>query len=136
VKLFSRSHDEERGTVDVKTVIESSIRMAWNEIRHRAQVIKEYGDVPKVDSNEARLGQVVLNLLVNAARAMAGGAREPERNQDHNEGGSPRARGHRSWRHGDGHLEGEHGTHLQPILHDQARGHRDGGWDCRSAIAW
>ncbi len=73
VKLFSRSHDEERGTVDVRAVIESSIRMAWNEIRHRAQLIKEYGDVPMVDSNEARLGQVVLNLLVNAAQAMPEG---------------------------------------------------------------
>jgi signal transduction histidine kinase len=73
VKLFSRPHDEERGPVDVKSVIESSIRMAWNEIRHRAHLIKEYGDVPMVDSNEARLGQVVLNLLVNAAQAVPEG---------------------------------------------------------------
>jgi signal transduction histidine kinase len=73
VKLFSRPRDEERGPVDVKSVIESSIRMAWNEIRHRAHLIKEYGDVPMVDSNEARLGQVVLNLLVNAAQAVPEG---------------------------------------------------------------
>jgi signal transduction histidine kinase len=73
VKLFSRPRDEERGPVDVKSVIESSIRMAWNEIRHRAHLIKEYGDAPMVDSNEARLGQVVLNLLVNAAQAVPEG---------------------------------------------------------------
>jgi signal transduction histidine kinase len=73
VKLFARPQDEERGAVDVSKVIESSIRMAWNEIRHRAQLIKEYGDVPMVDSNEARLGQILLNLLVNAAQAMPEG---------------------------------------------------------------
>jgi signal transduction histidine kinase len=73
VKLFSRPQDEERSSVDVKSVIESSIRMAWNEIRHRARIVKEYGAVPGVDSNEARLGQILLNLLVNAAQAMPEG---------------------------------------------------------------
>jgi CheY-like chemotaxis protein/anti-sigma regulatory factor (Ser/Thr protein kinase) len=47
--------------------------MAWNEIRHRAQLIRDYGDVPMAYSNEARLGQVLLNLLVNAAQAMPEG---------------------------------------------------------------
>jgi signal transduction histidine kinase len=73
VKLFSRSHYEERDAVDLTAVIESSIRMAWNEIRHRAQLTRAYGDVPRVDSNEARLGQVVLNLLVNAAQSIPEG---------------------------------------------------------------
>lgn len=73
VKLFSRPQEEKRGPVDVREVIESSIRMAWNEIRHRAKVTRVYGDVPMVESNEARLGQIVLNLLVNAAHAMPEG---------------------------------------------------------------
>jgi signal transduction histidine kinase len=73
VKLFSRPQDEERGAVDVTNVIESSIRMASNEIKHRAQLIREYGEVSMVDSNEARLGQILLNLLVNAAQAMPEG---------------------------------------------------------------
>jgi CheY-like chemotaxis protein/two-component sensor histidine kinase len=73
VKLFAKPQDEERCAVDLRRVIESSIRMAWNEIRHRAQLIEEYGDVPRVESNEARLGQIFLNLLVNAAQAMPEG---------------------------------------------------------------
>jgi CheY-like chemotaxis protein len=44
--------------------------MAWNEIRHRAQLQKRCADVPPVKGNEARLGQVFLNLLVNAAQAI------------------------------------------------------------------
>ncbi|MDQ3366617.1 MAG: response regulator [Myxococcota bacterium] len=74
LKLFSRSPTEEpKGPVDVKAIMESSLRMAWNEIRHRARLVKVYGPTPGVHANEARLGQVFLNLLVNAAQALPEG---------------------------------------------------------------
>jgi signal transduction histidine kinase len=79
LKIFSRGPDEERrGPIDLHRVLESSLRMAWNEIRHRARLVKEYGKVPPVDANEARLGQVFLNLIVNAAQAI------PEGDAEHN----------------------------------------------------
>jgi CheY-like chemotaxis protein len=53
--------------------------MAQNEIRHRAKVERIYGRVPRVDANEGRLGQVFLNLIVNATQAI------PEGNADDNE---------------------------------------------------
>jgi signal transduction histidine kinase len=73
VKLFSRPLDDNSGTFDVRKVCDSSARMAWNEIRHRAQLVKEYGDVPPIEANESRVGQVILNLVVNAAQAMPEG---------------------------------------------------------------
>jgi signal transduction histidine kinase len=73
VKLFARPQDDERAAVDVRAVVESSIRMAGNEIRHRAHLVEIHGDIPLVDSNDARLGQILLNLLVNAAQAMPDG---------------------------------------------------------------
>jgi PAS domain S-box-containing protein len=80
LKIFSRSPDAEaHGPSDVRAVMESSLRMAWNEIRHRARVVKVYGQTPLVDVNEARLGQVFLNLLVNAAQALPEG--QAERNE-------------------------------------------------------
>ena len=80
LKIFSRSPaDEPSGSVDVKTTMESSLRMGWNEIRHRARLVKSYGAVPGVAANEARLGQVFLNLIVNAAQAL------PEGRAEHNE---------------------------------------------------
>ena len=80
LKAISRSpNDEHRGPVVVKAILESSLRMAWNEIRHRAHVVKLYGDVPPVVANEARLGQVFLNLIVNAAQAL------PEGQVEHHE---------------------------------------------------
>jgi PAS domain S-box-containing protein len=77
LKIFSRSpNDVARGPVNVETIMESSLRMAWNEIRHRANLVKRYGRVPEVEGNEARLGQVFLNLVVNAAQSLPPGQAE------------------------------------------------------------
>lgn len=74
LKIFSRSSNEEqRGPVDIERVLESALRMASNEIRHRAIVVRHYDKVPPVHGNEARLGQVFLNLVVNAAQAIPEG---------------------------------------------------------------
>ena len=76
LRVFSRSEGDERTAVDVHAVLESSLRMARNEIRHRAKIVRRLGDVPRVDANEARLGQVFLNLIVNAAHAITEGRAE------------------------------------------------------------
>jgi len=73
LKLFSRSEEDRRGPVNVERVLDSSLRMAWNEIRHRSRLVKRYGKVPHVEGNESRLGQVFLNLIVNAAQAIEEG---------------------------------------------------------------
>jgi PAS domain S-box-containing protein len=74
LKILSRSPiDEPSGPVDVEAVMESSLRVASNEIRHRAHLVKSYARVPGVEANEARLGQVFLNLIVNAAQALQEG---------------------------------------------------------------
>src|SRR6185503_2144128 len=73
LKVFSRAQEDRRGPVHVEQVLESTLRMARNEIRHRAKVVKSYGKVPRVDANEGRLGQVFLNLIVNAVQAIPEG---------------------------------------------------------------
>jgi PAS domain S-box-containing protein len=70
---FSQGSVEQRGGVDVRGIVESATQMAWHEIRHRARLVKNMSEVPPVDANEARLGQVFLNLLVNAAQAIPEG---------------------------------------------------------------
>jgi signal transduction histidine kinase len=74
LKVFSRaSSDEQEGAVDIERVLESALRMASNEIRHRANIVRHYVKVPPIHGNEARLGQVFLNLIVNAAQAIPEG---------------------------------------------------------------
>jgi len=70
LKIFSHANDENTGPVDVQRVLESTLRMAWNEIRHRARVVKSYEGPPPAQASEARLGQVFLNIIMNAAQAI------------------------------------------------------------------
>jgi len=79
MKVLSRMDDDRIGVVDVEAALDASLNMAIHELRHRAQVVKDYGRVPLVRCNEGRLVQVFLNLLVNASQAIAGNA--PERNE-------------------------------------------------------
>jgi PAS domain S-box-containing protein len=76
LKTFSRIDEERLGVVDLIPVLELSINMAFNEIRHRARLVKDFGKIPLVDGDDARLGQVFINLLVNAAQALPDGSTE------------------------------------------------------------
>jgi CheY-like chemotaxis protein/two-component sensor histidine kinase len=73
LRIFSRAEEELISAVDVRQVLESTLRMAWNEVRHRARLVTSYEDVPPVAANESRLGQVFLNLILNAAQAIPEG---------------------------------------------------------------
>lgn len=73
LRTFSRAEDERRTPLDVRAVLELSINMTFNEIKHRARLVKDYGETLPVLADETRLGQVFINLLVNAAQAIAEG---------------------------------------------------------------
>jgi PAS domain S-box-containing protein len=73
-RIFSRGEKEpRRQTLEVQQVVESALRMAGNEIRYRARLVRDYGDPIRVEAREVELGQVLLNLLVNAAHAIPEG---------------------------------------------------------------
>ena len=72
IKLFARLDREVHVTdIDVNEVLESSLDMARNEIRHRATLVTDFADqLPPVKADKGRLGQVFINLLINAAQAL------------------------------------------------------------------
>jgi PAS domain S-box-containing protein len=74
LNTFNRPADERMEWLDLHHTIDSAAALAWNEIRHRARLVKQYQEVPPVYANEGRLGQVLLHLLVNAAHAIPEGA--------------------------------------------------------------
>jgi PAS domain S-box-containing protein len=76
LRVFARGDEDQSGPVAIRRVLDSSINIAWNEIRHRARLVKDYAETPMVEANESRLGQVFLNLLLNAAHAIPEGATE------------------------------------------------------------
>lgn len=69
LRVFSRADDGTAEAVDPVRVMESSLRIARVELRHRARVVEDYRRVAPVAGTEACLGQLFLNLLVNAAQA-------------------------------------------------------------------
>jgi CheY-like chemotaxis protein len=73
LRTFSRASEDRLVSLDVRDVVESSIRLAMNEIRHRARLERDYGEAPAVRGNESRLVQVILNLLIELARAIPEG---------------------------------------------------------------
>jgi PAS domain S-box-containing protein len=73
LKIFATRRVDEHGAVDVHRVIDSCVRMTDMEIRHRARLVRAFGDVPAIKGNEARLAQVLLNVLLNAAHAIPEG---------------------------------------------------------------
>ena len=74
LKSFSRSEDDRCEPTELEHPLEAAINMASNELRHRARLVRDYGEVPPVEANEVRLAQVFLNLLINASHAIAPGA--------------------------------------------------------------
>jgi signal transduction histidine kinase len=76
LKTFSRPESNESCSLRVVDVVESTLAMVGNEIRHEARLVTAFEPVPDVLANEARLGQVFLNLLLNALQALPPGRTE------------------------------------------------------------
>lgn len=71
LRTLSCGNEERTEAVDLSRVVESALRLASHEIRHRARVLVSLDtDLPAVQAHESRLGQVLTNLVVNAAQAM------------------------------------------------------------------
>jgi len=70
---FSRVERTEVAPVNLHTAIEHAITMAFNEIRYRARLVKDFGTVPMVLASDGKIAQVFLNLLINAAHAIGEG---------------------------------------------------------------
>jgi PAS domain S-box-containing protein len=79
LKTFSRADDDVPTAINLQNVIESALTIARAELRSRARVVRDYVEVPPVEGSEGRLGQVFLNLLINAAQAIPAG--QPEHNE-------------------------------------------------------
>jgi two-component system, NtrC family, sensor kinase len=72
LKSFARvSSDEEWEMVDLHAALDSALNIVHNEIKYKALVETRYGDLPEVQALPSKLGQVFLNLLVNAAQSMS-----------------------------------------------------------------
>jgi signal transduction histidine kinase len=70
LKNFSRVGEQEWQEADLHEGLDSTLNIVWNELKYKAKVIKEYGDIPKIHCLISQLNQVFMNLLVNAGHAI------------------------------------------------------------------
>jgi PAS domain S-box-containing protein len=70
LKDFSHVDRAEREWANLETGLESTLNVVWNEVKYKAQVLKEYGDIPQIECFPSQLNQVFMNLLINAAHAI------------------------------------------------------------------
>ena len=76
LSAFSRIERDDVDQVDLNEIVEIACNIAANEIRHRALLVKQLGEVPTVSGDRPKLIQVLVNLLVNAAHAIESGKAE------------------------------------------------------------
>jgi two-component system NtrC family sensor kinase len=70
LKCFSRKDDAECATASITDCLESAINIIWNEIKYKATLKKEFGELPAIRCYPQKLSQVFMNLIVNAAHAL------------------------------------------------------------------
>ncbi len=56
--------------VDIRDNIDTTLTLVYHELRNKAEVIKEYGDIPKIQCYPNELNQAFMNLLRNAGQAI------------------------------------------------------------------
>jgi len=70
LRTFSHAEAIEPKYAFVNDLLDFSLNLIWNEIKHKAEVVKEYSDVPKLFCYPQQLRQVFLNILKNAVQAI------------------------------------------------------------------
>lgn len=70
LKSFSRVDQAECALINLNETLETTINIAWNEIKYVATLNREFGDIPHIKCFPQQLNQVFLNLMVNAAHAL------------------------------------------------------------------
>jgi len=71
LKNFAHPGNDRKMLVDINKGLESTLNVVYNELKYKAEVIRAFGDVPMVEGFPQKLNQVFMNILVNAAQAIA-----------------------------------------------------------------
>ncbi|MCK4486003.1 MAG: response regulator [Desulfobacterales bacterium] len=70
LKDFAHPGEQKLKYADINRNLDSTLNVVWNELKYKATVTKDYGDLPEVQCYPQQLNQVFVNLLVNGAQAI------------------------------------------------------------------
>jgi two-component system NtrC family sensor kinase len=75
LRNFSRLEEAKLKQIDVQESLENTLRLLSGETKNRIEVIRNYGQVPRVTCYESQMNQVFMNILSNAVQAIVGNGR-------------------------------------------------------------
>jgi two-component system, NtrC family, sensor kinase len=67
---FSRVGEVEWQSADLCAGLDSTLNLVWNEIKFKADIVKDYRAMPRVECIPSQINQVFMNILVNAAQSI------------------------------------------------------------------
>jgi signal transduction histidine kinase/response regulator of citrate/malate metabolism len=70
LKHFAHPGEEKMKATDINAGLESTLNVVNNELKYKATIVKEFGDLPIISAYPQQLNQVFMNILVNAAQAI------------------------------------------------------------------
>ncbi|MDY0362157.1 MAG: ATP-binding protein [Desulforegulaceae bacterium] len=70
LKFFAHKETNDKIPVDIHQCINSTLNVIHNEIKYKARIIKDFGDLPKIKCYPQRINQILTNLIINAAQAI------------------------------------------------------------------
>ena len=73
LRVFSRIEQDELESVEINDIVNTAINMTFSEIRHKAKLEKDLAEIPSIVADRAKIAQVVVNMLLNAAQAIPKG---------------------------------------------------------------
>lgn len=73
LKVFSRKEPSAHEQLSVNDVLATVCNLAFNEVRHRARLVKDLKPLPRIVADRGRLVQLFTHLIMNAAQSIAPG---------------------------------------------------------------
>ena len=67
---FSRTNSSDHKSIDINALLEKTINVAWNELKYKTEINRDFGQLPEVYCNDGKIAQVFLNLFLNASHAI------------------------------------------------------------------
>ena len=71
LKSFARSDEEDTSEFDINECILNTVKVVWNELKYKVTLHKTFSEnLPMVQGHDGQIGQVIMNMLVNATHAI------------------------------------------------------------------
>lgn len=70
LRIFARADNDKKESVKIEDIIDNILSIVQNDLKYKVVLKKSYGETSVVECHAQRIGQVFINLLINASQAI------------------------------------------------------------------